>query len=341
MADGADVRQRTLLWLQSGGCGGCTMSLICAEQPDFLSALDAAGIRLLWHPSLSEATGSEFRAVIDSVRSGATPLDILCLEGSVIQGPNGSGRFHVQAGTGAPMRDVIAELSMLADDVMAIGTCAAFGGITAGGPNHVEATGLVYDGSEPGGLLGPTFRARSGRPVINISGCPIHPGWVVETLLQLAFGTLRQGDLDALGRPRLYADHLVHHGCARNEYYEYKASAEKLSNLGCLMEHLGCMATQVHADCNIRLWNGGSSCTRAGYPCISCTEPGFEDPSHPFLETPKLAGIPIGLPTDMPKAWFVALAALSKAATPNRVKMNAVADYIITPPTVAKGKPQK
>jgi Ni,Fe-hydrogenase I small subunit len=317
------------------------MSLICAEQPDFLSALDAAGIRLLWHPSLSEATGNEFRAIIDEVRSGAIPLDILCLEGSVIHGPNGSGRFHVQAGTGTPMKDLIAELAGLAGDVLAIGTCAAFGGITAGGANHVEATGLVYDGSEPGGLLGPSFRAHSGRPVINISGCPIHPGWVVETLLQLAFGTLRQGDVDALGRPRLYADHLVHHGCARNEYYEYKASAERLSNLGCLMEHLGCMATQVHADCNIRLWNGGNSCTRAGYPCISCTEPGFEDPSHPFLETPKLAGIPIGLPTDMPKAWFVALAALSKAATPNRVKMNAVADYIISPPTVGKGKRQK
>lgn len=341
MPDGASNRQRTLLWLQSGGCGGCTMSLICAEQPDFLSALDAAGIRLLWHPSLSEATGSEFSAVIDGVRSGAIPLDILCLEGSVIHGPNGSGRFHVQAGTGTPMKELIAELAVLAGDVLAIGTCAAFGGIPAGGANHVEATGLVYDGSDPGGLLGPSFRAHSGRPVINISGCPIHPGWVVETLLQLAFGTLRQGDLDALGRPRLYADHLVHHGCARNEYYEYKASAERLSNLGCLMEHLGCMATQVHADCNIRLWNGGSSCTRAGYPCISCTEPGFEDPSHPYLETPKLAGIPIGLPTDMPKAWFVALAALSKAATPNRVKMNAVADYIITPPTVVKGKPQK
>lgn len=340
-ANGASPQERTLLWLQSGGCGGCTLSLICAEQPDFLSALDVAGIRLLWHPSLSEATGAEFHTVIDEVRSGAVPLDILCLEGSVINGPKGSGRFHLQAGTARPMKDLIAELSALAGDVLAIGTCAAYGGITAAGANQVEASGLAYDGAEPGGLLGPAFRAGSGRPVINISGCPIHPDWVVETLLQLALGTLRQGDLDALGRPRLYADHLVHHGCARNEYYEYKASAERLSNLGCLMEHLGCMATQVHADCNIRLWNGGGSCTRGGYPCISCTEPGFEHPAHPFLETPKLAGIPIGLPTDMPKAWFVALAALSKAATPPRVKMNAVADYIITPPSTAKGKAPK
>lgn len=340
-SNGSGPPARTLLWLQSGGCGGCTLSLICAEQPDFLTALDVAGIRLLWHPSLSEATGAEFSAVIDEVRSGTVPLDILCLEGSVIHGPNGSGRFHLQAGTGEPMKDLIAELCELAGDVMAIGTCASFGGVTAAGANHVEASGLAYDGSEPGGLVGDAFRAGSGRPVINISGCPVHPDWVVETLLQLTLGTLAQDDLDALGRPRLYSDHLVHHGCPRNEYYEYKASAEKLSNLGCLMEHLGCMATQVHADCNIRLWNGGGSCTRAGYPCISCTEPGFERQTHPYLETPKLAGIPIGLPTDMPKAWFVALAALSKAATPPRVKSNAVADYIITPPSALKGKARK
>ncbi len=340
-ANGSGPQPRTLLWLQSGGCGGCTLSLICAEQPDFLTALDIAGIRILWHPSLSEATGAEFSAVVEQVRSGAVPLDIMCLEGSVIHGPNGTGRFHRQAGTGAPMKELIAELADLAGDVIAIGTCASYGGITAAGANHVEASGLAYDGSEPGGLLGGAFRARSGRPVINISGCPVHPDWVVETLLQLALGTLSSDDLDALGRPRLYSDHLVHHGCPRNEYYEYKASAEKLSNLGCLMEHLGCMATQVHADCNIRLWNGGGSCTRAGYPCISCTEPGFERQTHPFLETPKLAGIPIGLPTDMPKAWFVALAALSKAATPPRVKSNAVADYIVTPPSAGKGKARK
>lgn len=332
---------KTLLWLQSGGCGGCTLSLICAEQPDFVTALEIAGIRLLWHPSLSEATGSELRTIIEAVRTDAVPLDILCLEGSVIHGPDGTGRFHLQAGTSTPMKQLIADLARRAGTVVAIGSCAAFGGITASGANQVEASGLAFDGAEPGGLLGGDFRSRSGFPVITISGCPIHPDWVVETLLLLGRESLKPSDLDHFGRPRFYADHLVHHGCPRNEYYEYKASAEQLSNLGCLMEHLGCMATQVHADCNIRLWNGHGSCTRGGYPCISCTEPQFERTTHSFFETPKLAGIPIGLPTDMPKAWFVALAALSKAATPHRVKSNAVSDYIVTPPAGQKGKKGK
>jgi ferredoxin hydrogenase small subunit len=75
--------------------------------------------------------------------------------------------------------------------------------------------------------------------------------------------------------------------------------------------------TQAHGDCNTRLWNGEGSCTRGGFACINCTAPGFEEPGHAFQRTPKLAGIPIGLPIDMPKAWFVALSALSKSATPS------------------------
>jgi len=323
---------RNLLWLQSGGCGGCSLSLLCAESPDVLTALEAAGIRLLWHPSLSEASGDEFRGLLDQIRAGAIALDILCLEGAVIRGPAGSGRFHMMAGTGLPMMDWIDTLARLAEYVVAVGSCAAYGGITAGGGNPSDACGLQYEGTGKSGLLGEGFRARGALPVINISGCPTHPNWVTETLMQIAAGQFTEQDMDALGRPRSYADHLVHHGCPRNEFYEFKASAEKTSDLGCLMEHMGCLGTQAHADCNTRLWNGEGSCLRGGYACINCTAPGFEEPGHGFSETPKLAGIPLGLPTDMPKAWFVALASLSKAATPKRLKENAVSDHIRVSP---------
>ncbi len=93
---------------------------------------------------------------------------------------------------------------------------------------------------------------------------------------------------------------------------------------------------KTRADCNTRLWNGDGSCTRGGYACISCTEPGFQDPGHAFHATPKIAGIPIGLPTDMPKAWFVALASLSKSATPKRVRQNATADHLVVAPQVKR-----
>jgi len=315
------------------------MSLLGAESPGLMASLKAADIELLLHPALSEASGADFLALLQAIVDGRQDLDILCLEGAVMCGPNGTGRFHMLSGSGQSMMQWIAALSSRAAHVVAVGSCAAFGGITRGGGNAVEACGLQYDEAEPGGLLGAGFRDSSNLPVINIAGCPTHPNWVTETLMQLAAGDLGPADLDSLGRPRSYADHLVHHGCPRNEFYEYKASAMHHSQLGCLMENLGCVGTQAHADCNIRLWNGEGSCLRGGYACIDCTAPGFEEPGRVFTETPKVAGIPVGLPTDMPKAWFVALASLSKAATPKRLKDNAAADHVVTPPSRSvKGK---
>lgn len=321
-----------LLWLQSGGCGGCTLSLLNAENPDVFTTLKGSGINLVSHPSVTETGGEKLLSLYQDVIDNKITVDFLCLEGAVITGPNGTGRFHMLSGSNKPMRSWIEALAKQAQYVIAVGSCAAYGGITAGGNNPSEARGLQYYNDDKTGLLGEAFKSRAGLPVINIAGCPTHPNWVTETLQQLALGRLTVDDLDEYGRPRSYADHLVHHGCPRNEYYEFKASASHPSELGCMMEHMGCLGTQAHADCNLRLWNGEGSCLRGGHACINCTSPGFQEPGHTFMETPKIAGIPIALPTDMPKAWFVALASLSKAATPKRIKQNASADHISVPP---------
>ena len=331
-----DGRKKNLLWLQSGGCGGCSMSLLCSQAPGLHAALEAARINILWHPAMSLETGSEVMAIIDDIAEGRTKLDFLCLEGAVIKGPAGSGRFHLMAGgNGRSMMSVIETLAKRAGFVIGVGSCAAFGGITAGGDNAVEACGLAFEGNQKGGLLGGDSVSQQGLPVVNIPGCPVHPDWVTETLHHLSSGEMSVNHLDGFARPLAITKNLVHHGCARNEYYEYKASAEEFSQLGCMMENLGCKGTQAAGDCNLRPWNGPGSCTSGGYPCIACTEPGFEEPGHDFLETPKIAGIPIGLPTDMPKAWFVALASLSKAATPRRLRENAVSDRIIERPAAS------
>jgi len=332
MASSAVSSPFTVLWLQAASCGGCTMSTLAADDVGLVKALERLGIQLLWHPSLSEESGTDAIAILDDVATGRVALDCLCIEGAVLDGPDGSGRFQILSGTGRAMKDWIAALAPRARFVAAIGSCAAYGGIPSAGLNPTDARGLQYSGWDPGGALGKGFHSAEGLPVINISGCAPHPGWVVETLAALALDDFGPDCLDALGRPRAIADHLAHHGCSRNEFYEFKASAARPSDRGCLMENLGCRATQAPGDCNVRRWNGYGSCTDGGYTCIACTNPGFESPGGPFQETAKVAGIPVGLPVDMPKAWFVALAALSKSATPQRVRSNAHSDHVLVPP---------
>jgi ferredoxin hydrogenase small subunit len=321
-----------ILWLQAGGCGGCTMAALAADDIGFTRSLDRLGARLLWHPALSAKGGGSVLSLLEDAASGRVPVDALCIEGAVLP-----GRFHMLAGSSRPMADWIAAIAARARWVVAVGSCAAYGGMSAAEGATTGAGGLQYDDSRPGGLLGEDFRSAAGAPVINVAGCAPHPGWLVETLAALVVDG-QAGPLDALGRPRAFADHLAHHGCGRNEFYEFKASATRPSERGCMMENLGCKATQASGDCNLRRWNGFGSCTDGGYACIACTSPGFQDPGAPFQETPKIAGIPVGLPVDMPKAWFVALAALSKSATPARVRRNAHADHVVEPPARHPGR---
>lgn len=330
--------RRTMLWLQAGSCGGCTMAVLEEGSRGWLAELDGLGIDLLWHPSVSLETGGEVLDILGRLERGETPLDILCVEGAVLCGPNGTGRFNRLAGTDRSMLDWVRALASQAGVTVAVGSCAAFGGIVLGDPDPTDARGLQFVKAAAGGALGADYRSRRGLPVVNVAGCAPHPGWIMETLAALVSDVLDRADLDGLARPRFYADHLAHHGCSRNEFYEFKASAERPSDRGCLMEHLGCRATQAVGDCNQRVWNGGGSCTDGGYACISCTGPDFQD-TRGHLATPKVAGIPVGLPLDMPKAWFVALAALSKSATPKRVRENARHDRPVVPP--GRGEPHR
>jgi len=328
-----------ILWLQAGSCGGCTMSALTAEDRGLLSALKAFDINVLWHPALSVETGSEAIAILQNVCDGNVQLDALCVEGSILRGPGNTGKFQMMAGTDRSMADWVKDLAMQAHYVVAVGTCSAYGGIPMAGGNPTDACGLQYEGDAAGGLLGHDFKSKGGLPVVNIAGCAPHPDWITETLSLLATVRLNTEQLDVRGRPRFFADHLAHHGCSRNEYYEFKASATQFPQLGCMMENMGCKATQAVGDCNLRSWNGSKGgCPDNGFPCIACTSPEFETPKGAFQETTKRAGIPVGLPVDMPKAWFMALAALSKSATPKRVQANAESDRVVVPPARTKAR---
>ena len=205
--------------------------------------------------------------------------------------------------------------------------------MTAAGGNPTGPPDCSDDDDRPGGLLGPDFRSRSGLPVVGIAGCPTHRGWVLETLMALAADLLGPADLDALGRPRFYADRLVprlHRNGSTSSRPAPKALRPRL--------HDGAHGLQGHAGA-CRLQHPAverRAATAARRPPAFLHRARLQDLGHAFAETPKIAGIPVGLPTDMPKGLVRRAGLAVEERHPRRVRENATADHRVVAPQIRK-----
>ncbi len=305
--------KRTLYWHQGGGCGGDTMSLLGADGPDLLETLGLLDVEVLYHPSISAIPAREHRALLDRLVSGEQPLDILCVEGAVIRGPGGTGMYDTFGDR--PKKEIVAALARRARFVIAAGTCAAHGGIGATG--EVEATGLQFQRTVKGGFLGEDFLSGSGLPVINVPGCPCHGDILAALLASLLEGA--KVPLDRWNAPVDYFGMLVHQGCSRNEYHEFRVEDSDFGQRGCLFFHLGCRGPLTHGPCNKFLWGRRNSKTRVGVSCVGCTRPDFPQ-EHPFFVTRNIAGIPIDLPDGVDRAHYLAYKEMAAAAAPARLR---------------------
>jgi NiFe hydrogenase small subunit HydA len=304
---------KTLYWLQGGGCGGDTMALLSTESPNIVELLQNLDVEVLWHPSLSNITPKEHEELLAALVSGEQPLDILCVEGAIIRGPGGTGMYDTLHGQ--PKKDLVAQLAKQAQAVVGVGTCAAFGGIGADG--DVEATGLQFHKGDMGGFLGPDYVSGAGLPVINLPGCPCHCDVVAGTLSAYVSGAPLP--LTKFNSPQQWYGLLVHQGCVRNEYHEYRVEERDFGEKGCLFFHLGCRAPLTHGPCNKLLWNRRSSKTAVGVPCFGCAQPDFPRP-EPFFESRNIAGVPLDLPEGVDRAHYLAYKGMAAAAAPDRLK---------------------
>lgn len=109
-------------------------------------------------PSLSLESDDRVKELLKNIVREKLHLDVLIFEGTVVLGPNGTGKFNMFAGR--PMKDWVLEISNVADYVVAVGDCASFGGIPASDPNPTESTGLQFHKKEKGGYLGKNFKSR-------------------------------------------------------------------------------------------------------------------------------------------------------------------------------------
>jgi len=244
-------------------------------------------------------------------------LDIFVFEGTVIE-KDGYDRFADRE-----MKDWVTDLANAASIVVAIGDCATWGGIPAMEPNPSQSTGLQFHKRQKGGFLGPDWKSKAGLPVINIPGCPAHPDWITQIIVALATG--RTGDiaLDDLHRPQTFFKTFTQTGCTRVQFFDYKQSTTSFgegTRTGCLFYEFGCRGPMTHSPCNRILWNRQSSKTRAGMPCLGCTEPEF-----PFFDlakgtvfkTQKVSGvIPKEVPEGTDHLTYMAQATAARIAAP-------------------------
>lgn len=304
----------TLYWLQTGACGGDSLSILSADSPSLEQLVLAHGIELLWHPSLSHCTAHQHDQLLKQIGNGQQKLDILCVEGSIVTAPHGTGLYDSYQGRAR--KDIVTDLAQQAEVVVAMGTCAAFGGVHAASPNPGECMGLQFNRGLPGGLFNPEWRSRNGMPVVNVSGCPAHPHAMTQTLAWLASGIALP--LDGLNRPEAMFNTMVHQGCTRNEYHEYDIEELTPGGNACMFFNLGCQGPLTQAVCNKDLWNGTSSKTRAGVPCFGCTAPSFPQ-DRDLFSTEKIGDIPVHLPLGVERSRYMAYKRLARAAAPVRV----------------------
>lgn len=278
---GLVVKECPVVWIQGATCSGCSVSVLNTAAPDIRQllvdqVLPGTHLNLRFQATVMAGQGDPVIEVLTGAASELPGQYILVVEGSVVTG--GDGVFcqvGERDGKGITFLEHVLTLSEKALAVVALGTCASYGGIFGGAPNPTGCRGVAEVLKERGILT----------PVVNVGGCPPHPDWFTATVLTVLLGGVPKAeDLDDAGRLKSLYGKLIHENCPRRPYFDQGKFAKAFGDQGCLYD-LGCKGPQTYADCPIRHWNGGVNwCIDGGAPCIGCCEPEFPDRVAPMYE---------------------------------------------------------
>ncbi|MBS1791379.1 MAG: hydrogenase expression protein HypE [Acidobacteria bacterium] len=287
------IEELHVLWITAGlGCDGESIALTAATQPSLeeliLGALPGIPKLKLHNPVLAYENSNDFLRPFHLAAIGQLSPFILVVEGSIPNEEINSEGYWAALGadqrTGQPITtcEWIDWLAPKAWAVVAVGTCAAYGGIHAMQGNPTGAMGLPD-------YLGWEWRSKSDIPVVCVPGCPTQPDNLTETLLYLlsqSAGRAPMIPLDEAGRPTWLFGKTVHESCDRGGYYEQADFAEQYGDSQCIVR-LGCWGPVVQCNVGKRgAMNGVGGCPNVGGICIGCTMPGFPDKFMPFMNQP-------------------------------------------------------
>lgn len=261
-------RRPSVIWLHFQECTGCTESMLRAEHPT-IEKLILDIISLDYHETLCAAAGHQVEAARRQAMADNKGKYILVIEGAI---PTKDDGIYCKVG-GQTAIEMTKECAADAAAVIAIGSCASWGGMPSTGPNPTGATGVAE-------VL--------GKPVVTIPGCPPNPYNFLATVVHfLSFGSLPE--VDDLGRPKFAYSRLIHENCERRAHFDAGRFAMEFGDEGhrkgyCLYK-LGCKGPETYANCPTIMFGDAGAGTwpvGCGHPCIGCTEQGvgFEKPIH-------------------------------------------------------------
>ncbi len=284
------VKEVPLVWLAASACTGCSISLLNSASPTIKNILidqiiPGVHINLRFHATIMAGAGEPVIEVLEDTVAEKKGEYVLVVEGAIPTATDAMyGAIGERDGKPVSMEIRLEELARGALAILAVGTCASFGGIPAAAPNP-SGCKSVREILEAKGIT---------KPLINIPGCPPHPDWFVGTVASILLtGLPKAEDLDDNLRPLAFYGKLIHENCPRRAYFDEGKFAKKPGDEGCLYE-LGCKGPITYADCPLRQWNNGTNWViGAGAPCNGCTQPEFPDLMSPFYEKLKDVELPV------------------------------------------------
>jgi len=252
------TKRPSVIWLHFQDCTGCTETLLRTSAPD-AAHLILDVISLDYHETLMAASGAQAEAALRQAVQENAGKFVLVVEGAI---PTRDDGVYFELG-GRPGVQVLEEVAAQSAAVIAIGSCASWGGIPSADPNPTGATGVSS--------------VVSGKSIVNLPGCPPNPYNLLAVVLEyVTMGRLPA--LDEFGRPKFAYDRVIHENCPRRAHFDAGRFAAAFGDEGhrkgwCLYK-LGCKGPVTHAACATRHFNElpGIWPIGIGAPCLGCTE---------------------------------------------------------------------
>jgi len=299
IAEAIETKEKpTLVWLEFQDCAGNTESFLRAGRPNVADiVLDVLSVD--YHETIMAAAGHQAEEALAKVVEEKAGAYIVVVEGSIPTGANG---VYCTVG-GRSAVDIAREVCGGAAATIAIGTCAAFGGLPAASPN-------------PTGALSVADAVPGVKNLINLPACPAN----VENLVGLVVYYLtfnRFPALDRYRRPLFAYGKSIHDNCERRAHYDAGQYVEEWGDEGhrigyCLYKK-GCKGPVTYQNCPNIGWNENTNWPiGCGLPCLGCAEPDFWDKMTPFYS--HLDGFPgFGLHSNVDKVGILATAGVAAA----------------------------